>query len=403
MRTFIAGSALAVAVAALACATDEAPSLEPTDHPSPLPGADASPVDGDASDVEDAGAADPCLPGSLCPSGPFEPSTVGGPLDLRTRIRVIRGRSASDVWAVGARGAAAHFDGTSWSRAQTGAVESLSALWLLDAGELAMVSPPIAYSHGADLIPADGATPSPAGWIRTTEPILPAAIVQGTIRPITSLFAPADAEWAWGTIIEGTSASSPSQKNGLWRARVVEGDGGRNVEFAVVLPPGACAALGCVQLQDIHGSSADDLWAVGVKGATFHITGAQSETPTVRGLNSRTWAGLNGVWAASPTDVWAVGGAGTIRHYTGGDVAWDVIEDVPTTEDLHAVWGTSKADVWAVGDHATVLHYDGATWSLVDVRGLGDRAPDLFTVWTSAPGHVWVGGDGVILSLGGKP
>jgi len=161
--------------------------------------------------------------------------------------------------------------------------------------------------------------------------------------------------------------------------------------------------MGCGVMQSIHGSSPDELWAVGRRGATFHVTGAQSETPTITAFDSRTVAELDGVWAASPTDAWAVGGAGTIRHYTGGAVSWDVVDDVPTDEDLHAVWGTSSADVWAVGDGPTVLHYDGATWSRVEVAGLGQRRPNLFSVWTASPGHVWIGGDGVILSLGGKP
>jgi len=59
--------------------------------------------------------------------------------------------------------------------------------------------------------------------------------------------------------------------------------------------------------------------------------------------------------------------------------------------------------VWAVGDGAVVLHYDGTRWSRMKIAGLGPRRPDLYTVWTAAPGHVWIGGHGVFLSLGGKP
>jgi hypothetical protein len=39
----------------------------------------------------------------------------------------------------------------------------------------------------------------------------------------------------------------------------------------------------------------------------------------------------------------------------------------------------------------------------VKVAGLGELRPDLYAVWSSAPGHVWIGGQGVVLSLGGKP
>ena len=84
-------------------------------------------------------------------------------------------------------------------------------------------------------------------------------------------------------------------------------------------------------------------------------------------------------------------------------MTWDVVSGVPTTGNLKAVWGSSSADIWAVGDAGLVLHYDGQTWSRVKVAGQGLRRPNLTTVWVAAPGHVWVGGEGVILSLGGKP
>jgi hypothetical protein len=78
------------------------------------------------------------------------------------------------------------------------------------------------------------------------------------------------------------------------------------------------------------------------------------------------------------------------------------VADVPATATLRAVWGTSSADVWAVGDDATVLHYDGTSWTRAHVAGLGARHPNLYAVWASAPGHVWIGGDGILLSIGGK-
>ena len=109
------------------------------------------------------------------------------------------------------------------------------------------------------------------------------------------------------------------------------------------------------------------------------------------------------MWAASDTDVWAVGTAGTIRHYRGDSVFWEVVEDVPTNEALNGVWGTSASDIWAVGNAGVVLHYDGARWSRVKVAGVGEAPSDLYTVWSPAPGQVWIGGQGVVLSLGGKP
>ncbi|OJY18407.1 MAG: hypothetical protein BGO98_32215 [Myxococcales bacterium 68-20] len=393
-RAIAALGALSVGAFFLACASDEDPTLADPNNESRVPGLDGG-ADADASQSED----EPCVPGALCPFGPFEPSTPGGALDLRTRIHLIRGRSPSDVWALGARGAVAHFDGTSWSRAETGATESFRAVWLRETSEIALASLDAIYSRNAGLDGPDGGVPSAGGWLRTN-PAATAPEMAGRPENVSSVWASPSAEWLWGTStladwIEGI------KENGLWRARIAPGT--QTLEVAPALPRHACELMGCVQMLSIHGSSADDLWAVGVRGAAFHITGAQSETPTITAFDSQTWAGLDGVWAASATDVWAVGGAGTIRRYTGGAVSLDVVDGVPTTEDLHGVWGTSSSDVWAVGDAATVLHYDGATWSRVEIRGLGQRKPNLFTVWSPAPGHVWVGGEGVILSLGGKP
>ncbi|OJY15840.1 MAG: hypothetical protein BGO98_24555 [Myxococcales bacterium 68-20] len=372
-----------------ACASDEsATAIELDAGPTVLP---APPDSGsDASPAEDAGA-DPCTPDALCPSGPFDPEFPGGPLDPRTRINVLRGRSRDDVWAVGAVGTVVHFDGTSWTRLDTGANESLYALWLHEGGELAMASLASVFTHGA----ADMDASAAGAWTARTATGGPGAAAQ---RRLTSCWAPPDAEWLW-CALESVPVLGPT--NGLWRVRVAPSTNA--VEIGSVAPAGSCTVLPCAHMSSVHGISADDLWAVGSTGAIVHVTDAQSATPRIKAFDSQTWAGLNGVWAASENEAWAVGGTGVIRHYTGQPSSWDIVADVQTTENLRAVWGSSPSDVWAVGDGAIVLHYDGKSWSRVRVAGLGDRRPDLYTVWTSAPGHVWVGGDGVLLSLGGNP
>ncbi len=398
--------ALASAAALLACAASDDALVSP-DEGAVVPGLDATAdANGDARDG-DAGSEE-CLADALCPVGPFQPGAPGGALDLRTRINRIRGRGPHDVWAVGALGASAHFDGTRWSTSDTGATETFTGLWFRDAGTVAFASLSSAYARGADLEPGDGGVPSADGWLRT-EPQFPSEFLGGT-QIVTSTWGTPGAEWMWGTILGdqytevrslGSGVFVPNPFYGLFRARVAPGT--RTIEVAAVVPPKACRILGCVVMTSIHGSSPDDLWAVGLKGAAFRVTHAQSDSPELVPFNTQTWAMLEGVWVASATDAWAVGAAGTIRHYTGGSFTWDVVDDVPATENLHAVWGTSSSDVWVVGDDATILHYDGKTWSRVPVMGLGARRPDLFAVWTSAPGRVWVGGDGVILALGGKP
>ena len=124
--------------------------------------------------------------------------------------------------------------------------------------------------------------------------------------------------------------------------------------------------------------------------------------PTVEVSNPLTWLTLNGVWAVSDTEAWAVGAQGTIIHNVGAAFDWEVAQ-VPTRAHLYAVAGSSSSDIWAVGDQGVVLHYDGTTWSRVKVAGMGPRRPDLRAVWVPEPGKVWIGGQGVLLSLGDKP
>ncbi|MBN9164549.1 MAG: hypothetical protein BGO98_04675 [Myxococcales bacterium 68-20] len=392
---------VAAAVAGVAaCASTEAPvGVSPDDSvavPDPaLPpdaGADAAPADAEpCADCEYF--PEPCTADALCPNGPFDPKTAGGSLDPRARITVIRGRSPSDVWAAGALGTLAHFDGTSWRRSDLGSDETLKALWLRNSGEVAVGMLDRIYARGLDGGDA-GTAPSADGW----------ALHKSSAAPVYQEYKSLVFQSAWAapgaeSLWCATFAWHPGRTSGLWRLRHSPSS---TFEIGVGVEPALChQSLPCSQMTSIHGASANALWAVGTMGAAIRVTNAESDTPTVAAFDSQTWDALLGVWAASESEAWAVGMRGTIRHYTGDPSAWDVVADVPTTENLNAVWGSSPSDVWAVGDAGVVLHYDGKAWSRKKVAGLGARRPNLTTVW-AAPGHVWIGGQGVFLSLGAK-
>ncbi len=378
----------------LACATDGGVAADgPPD--------DGTRLEGDAGGAADALAEaavdpDPCLPGALCPGGPFTATGTGLPLDRRARINVIRGRSATDVWVGGASGAVARFDGQAWTRSDLGANAAVRVLWLRAAEEIAIASASSFFVRG--LSPFDGGPPpSPGGWIAYGKPAAP----NYPGMPTSGWGSPA-AEWFWLTTLQ-LDESSGTGSNGLWRVRVDPSTDALAIENP--LPDGDCAQLNCTRMMSVHGISDGDLWAVGMNGAAIHVTSAQSEIPVITPVNSVTRSTLNGVWAASTNDVWAVGAGGIIRHYTGDRFQWDVVTDVDVDEgiSLNAVWGTSSSDVWVVGDRALVLHYDGKQWSHVPVGGLEGLRPNLYSVWTAEPGHVWIGGEGTVLSIGGKP
>jgi hypothetical protein len=61
---------------------------------------------------------------------------------------------------------------------------------------------------------------------------------------------------------------------------------------------------------------------------------------------------LNEIWGSSATDVFAVGEDGVVLHYDGA--AWTLA--TPTRAGLLGVWGSSPGDVYAVGAAGTILH-----------------------------------------------
>jgi hypothetical protein len=397
---------LIVVAGVTACAsTDAVLGGYPPPEDQPIVSTDAGPTDAAPPEAEAAAAPcddceyfpDTCTDDALCSNGPFAATTPGGALDLRAQITAIRGRSASDVWLVGTIGSLAHFDGTSWKRSDAESKESILGLWLRDGSEIATGvfasdGRPWIYSRGGT--PPEGSEPpSPDGWT-SSAPSVPDTY-EKNVRNASAWSAPG-AEWLW--LAMGTHNYQDTSTSGLVRLRQ-----GPSTVFEIAPGPASSCLPGCNQMNGVHGASANDVWAVGAGGTTIRVTDAESDTPSATLYDSRTLNTLHAVWAASASDVWSVGAGGTVRRYTGQGLRWDVVPNVPTSVDLHAIGGSSSSDVWVVGDAGVVLHYDGKSWSRVKVAGIGARRPNLTAVWCSAPGRVWVGGQGVMLSLGGKP
>jgi hypothetical protein len=103
-------------------------------------------------------------------------------------------------------------------------------------------------------------------------------------------------------------------------------------------------------------------------------------------VNSVTPNDLHGIWGSSATDVYAVGLSGTILHYDG--TSWTA-EQSGTSNDLYGVWGSSATNVYAVGNSGTILHYDGTSWSL---KSSGTNY-NLRSVWGSSSTDVFAVGD----------
>jgi hypothetical protein len=64
-------------------------------------------------------------------------------------------------------------------------------------------------------------------------------------------------------------------------------------------------------------------------------------------------------WGVAPDDIWLVGLGGASWHWDGK--RWTAVP-TGTSEHLFSVWGSSRGDVWAGGESGTLLRWDGAAW-----------------------------------------
>jgi|GEM_PF-1728696 len=141
-------------------------------------------------------------------------------------------------------------------------------------------------------------------------------------------------------------------------------------------------------LEDIWGSKADDIYAVGERGTILHYSG-KTWDPVASIPTNQT---LNAIWGSGPDDIFVVGDWGVILHYDG--VHWS-LQTNTSNQHLFDVWGFNGQDVYAAGFSGTILHYDGLTWT-PEITG---STQDLLSVWgtqdlSAGKKIVWASGNG---------
>lgn len=132
-------------------------------------------------------------------------------------------------------------------------------------------------------------------------------------------------------------------------------------------------------LNDVHGSAADQVWAVGEGGKVLRWNGA-----AWTGVPSGTDRSLRAVWVIGPSDVWIAGDMGLIRRWNGTSWA-DYSLPLSTVNGL---WASGPDDVWAIGD-SNVYHWDGSSWT----QSLMEDYASFYFITGTGPADVWVGGD----------
>lgn len=118
-----------------------------------------------------------------------------------------------------------------------------------------------------------------------------------------------------------------------------------------------------VVLRSVWVNNETDVWAVGyvrtkdaLRGLLLHFDGERWEQKSAVGDEP-----LLSVWAADAEHVWVAGARGSVQSLN--DDAWKR-EPTMTDRDLVSVCGGSEKNVWAADTDGTVLRYDGDNWQV---------------------------------------
>ncbi len=151
-------------------------------------------------------------------------------------------------------------------------------------------------------------------------------------------------------------------------------------------------------LTGVWGSSATNVFVVGVQGAAYQSNDRGSTWTRVMGLPIDQYSGI---WGTSATNVYvAAGVTGAGRLYRFNGTSWATV--FTGTNPLAAVWGSSATDVYAVGEGGTILHStDGTTFTAqtsgvtAQLAAVGGVAGDVIVVGantilrTTTAGATW--------------
>jgi hypothetical protein len=246
----------------------------------------------------------------------------------------------------------------------------------------------------------------------------------------------------WTTLtspLEITEAIWAASENDVWfggLSRAADGGSAAGIAHWDGTAVTMAGTFGGGEIQDVWGSSANNVYAAGFATLQHWDGSAWSTVPGITGSSvsgsgpNDVWVGTsNGMWhfdgtswsrsaqlegtfiqsvsAAGPGDAWAAvlsAGTQTARHFDG--TSWTISFQTADTINTN-VWGihaSSPTSVWLVGTgwfnqepHGYLNHFDGSTWSEASPSGV---PTSLFRVAT-APGFgdIAVGMNGGILSL----
>lgn len=350
-------------------------------------GTDAG-TDGGSNTVPDGGCAQP----AVAPTCSTSRWCWDNPLSEGRALVTVRGRSETDVWAVGEGGVALHWDGTCWARNPPSSTQTLRAAWpaagrtwwfgggggmlhrwdgsswtsqalaesltLYDI-EGASDTSAVAVGQTGALYTFNGTQWSPRAWDAGTNPA-PDLLA---VWPVSNTEA-----WAVGrssTLVHGVDGGWVTV-NKTGSVDLVAIAAGADAGTAYAVGKGTLATYsGGTWSSSSYQTSSTPLNGVWTTSGTTRIVGPASSI-YVLGKTAPEASGtpqvLNSLWGTSDAALWAVGASGAIVRR--GASAWS---EVPggVTRNINALWGTDALNLWAAGDNDLVMRRQDLGWSPV--------------------------------------
>lgn len=250
------------------------------------------------------------------------------------------GETAQAVFAVGSKGKALHFDGTSWRPEPTPTQETLTAVHGTSARDVWAVGMGGVVIHWNGTIWEDRSPP-----ISLTQPLNQDAgppagdAAVGARRILWGVYASGNAKTGTDTLYAvGERGLILTRKGNLWS---------RLPSDPAASPPGDVPD----HLNGVWGTSASKVYIVGDFGTV--LVG-----PPFSKQSTGITKALKGVWGRNDGDVYVVGLTGTVLHLSGG--TWNAVAGAPK-QFLRAVWGPpgDPSTVFIVGWDGTLIRLTG--------------------------------------------
>jgi len=341
--------------------------------------------------------------------------------------------AGASIWAVGAAGTILHWNGSAWSKVESGTRRDLLSVWSERADEAWVTGTggtwfkvslqggvaPVSSASTNDLLDVWGDPDGAAIWavgyggkvFRLDRSLtLPAADLSAT-NPSIALYAvygvAGSNVWvagANGALYEYPSVGGPKLRAetplpydffDLWMPSSgalivstkdggVQTSNGAGAWTAASIPPPA----GDFALAIWGDASTSELWVRGFDGLSYY----RSPSPLLAWSAAQEPSRLNvrDVWGDSSA-VWSVGEKGYLGTWSSG-ARWDaksfgLFPPRPTGADLLAVQDLG-CEAWAGGRNGQLLHRTDAGWS----QQLRVNGP-ITALWAPGPGEVWYAAD----------